>query len=294
MKLCEMAEMLIDLDQPAETVQAADRDAAQPSRYRIASDIRAEAAERRRIERDLAAATREGRLALNYQLRLMLEGGRPVGAEAQIRWPHRKRGVMSQGMFLPVAERSGQMLKIGAWALATACRDAAAWPGAHVIGVNIVALHLNAPGLLGHVAVALETSGLPPDRLELEIGESTLHDVDGDTFLALAAIRDLGCGLAVDDFGAGVGSLTMLKRLPLTTLRLDRGMIADLPTDREAVAIVRAIIDTAHALGLSVGAVGVETERQRALLADCGCDEGQGPLFGHAMEGARVATRLVP
>jgi EAL domain-containing protein (putative c-di-GMP-specific phosphodiesterase class I) len=288
-----MPPMLMELASPVQALPRSERDEPLPSRFRITPDIRAEAADRRRMERELAAATRDGRLMLHYQPRLMLEGGRPVGGEALIRWPHRKRGLISQGMFLPIAERSGQVVEIGAWALATACRDATTWPAASVVAVNIAACHLAAPSLLGHVAAALDQSGLPPERLELGIGESVLQDVDSDVFLALAAVRDLGVGLAVDDFGSGVGSLTMLKRLPLTMLRLDRALIRDLPTEREAVAIVRAVISTAHALGLSVGAIGVETEPQRAILADSGCDEGQGPLFGYPVESNRLAPRLV-
>lgn len=268
-------------------------DPALPGRFRMTPDVRAEAADRRRMERELAAATREGRLALHYQPRLLLEGGRPLGAEALIRWPHRKRGMMPQGMFLPVAERSGQVVAIGAWAMAAACRDAAAWPGEQVVSVNIAAPHLASPDLLGHIAAALEASGLPPERLELGLSESVLPEVDGDVFLALAAVRDLGVGLSVDDFGSCVGSLTLLRRLPLSMLRLDRSLIREVPHDVESVAIVRAVIEAGHALGLGVGAVGIEAERQRAVLADCGCDEGQGPLFGAPLDAPRIGPRLV-
>lgn len=284
--------MLMERD-PSVPAPRADREEPMPSRFRITPDIRAEAADRRRMERELAAATREGRLALHYQPRLMLESGRPVGAEALIRWPHRKRGLISQGMFLPIAERSGQVVEIGAWALVTACQDAAAWPETSVVAVNIAACHLAAPSLLGHVAAALETSGLPPERLELGIGERVLQDVDSDVFLALAAVRDLGVGLAVDDFGCAVGSLTMLRRLPLTMLRLDRALVRDLVGEHELLAITRAVTGTGHALGLRVGAVGIETERQRVVLTECGCDEGQGPLFGHPMIAGRLVARLV-
>ena len=264
-----------------------------PSRFRVTPDIRAEAADRRRMERELAAATREGRLALHYQPRLMLEGGRPLGAEALIRWPHRKRGMLPQGMFLPVAERSGQVAEIGAWALAAACRDAADWPGQPVVAVNIAACHLASPDLLSHVAAALEGADLPPERLELGLSESVLQEVDTDIFLALAAMRDLGVGLSVDDFGSGVGSLTLLRRLPLTTLRLDRSLIRELPRDAEAVAITRAAIAAGHALGLGVGAIGIDAERQRTVLADCGCDEGQGPLFGAPLDAPHIGPRLM-
>jgi EAL domain-containing protein (putative c-di-GMP-specific phosphodiesterase class I) len=262
------------------------------SRLRSNADSRAEAADRRRMERELATATREGRLALFFQPRLRLESGRPVGAEAIIRWPHRKRGLLPQGLFLPLAERSGQTADIGGWTLLNACLQAATWPSGTRLSVNIAASHLAAPELLGHIATALERSAFAPERLELGVGEAALQDVDGDAFFVLAALRDLGVGVAVDDFGAGTASLTLLRRLPLTTLRLDRALIRDLPGDREAIAITRSAIETGHALGLDVAAVGIETEKQRSLLADAGCDEGQGPLFSPPLEGERIATRL--
>jgi EAL domain-containing protein (putative c-di-GMP-specific phosphodiesterase class I) len=264
-----------------------------PPRFRPGIDSRFDVADRRRMERELQAATREGRLALHYQPRLLLEGGRPMGAEALIRWPHRKRGLLPQGLFLPVAERSGQTSEIGGWALTTACRDAAGWPESTVVSLNIAASHLAAPDLLNQIAAALEVSGLAPERLELGLGESVLAEVDGDSFFVLAALRDTGVGIAVDDFGAGAASLTLLRRLPLTMLRLDRSLIRELPGDREAVAITKSAIDTGHALGLGVAACGIETETQRALLAASGCEEGQGPLFCGPLDGARIAARLV-
>ncbi len=263
-----------------------------PPRSRLGSESRSDAADRRRMERELQTATREGRLALHYQPRLSLESGRPMGAEALIRWPHRKFGLLPQAMMMPLAERSGQMPVIGGWALVAACHDAAEWPDATTVSFNIAPSHLAAPDLPGQIGTALEQSGLPPERLGLGLGENVVQEVDGDAFLVLAALRDLGVGVAVDDFGSGAASLIMLRRLPLTTLRLDRGMIRDVANDPKAMALVRSAIDAGHALGLVVGAVGIETERQRAVLANCGCDEGEGPLFGTPLDRARIGSRL--
>jgi EAL domain-containing protein (putative c-di-GMP-specific phosphodiesterase class I) len=263
-----------------------------PPRFRPGPDSRFDVADRRRMERELQTATREGRLTLHYQPRLQLEGGRPMGAEALIRWPHRKRGLLPQTLLMPLAERSGQTPEIGGWALAALCRDAAEWPATTTVSLNITPTHLAAPDLLSQIAAALEQSGLAPERLELGLSETLVQDVDGDAFLALAALRDLGIGLAVDDFGAGAASLTMLRRIPLTTLRLDRAMIRDVPDDKEAVALARSAIEAGHALGLTVGAIAIESERQRAILADCGCDEGQGPLFGTPMDRGKIGPRL--
>ncbi len=134
--------------------------------------------------------------------------------------------------------------------------------------------------LIGAVGSALATMGFPGHRLELILPETMLVDLDADGLLALSALRDLGVGLCVDAFGAGVTSLTLLRRLPLTSIKLARTLVRGLPIDREDAAIAKAAIATAQTMGLSVVADGVETEQQRAFLAHCGCDEGQGPLFG--------------
>ena len=124
-----------------------------------------------------------------------------------------------------------------------------------------------------------EASGLPPERLELELTESMLIQIDLDALLGLSALRDIGIGLALDDFGIGYASLAMLRRLPLTVLKLDRSLIHGLPHEREDAAIVRAVVETSHALGLRVVAEGIETAEQRDYLTQIGCDEGQGFLF---------------
>jgi hypothetical protein len=139
---------------------------------------------------------------------------------------------------------------------------------------------IDADHLTGQVAATLEIASLPPCRLELILPESALIDLDTDGLLALSALRDLGVGLCIDAFGAGISSLTLLKRLPLTSLKLARSLVRAVPADREDATILHAVIATAHAIGLTVIADGIETERQRAFLAHSGCDEGQGPLFG--------------
>jgi hypothetical protein len=269
----------------------------QTSRFRLAPDSRAEAAQRRRLQRDLEAATRENAFVLHYQPRLSLTTGETTGAEALIRWPHRKRGLVPPNAFIPLAERAGLITEIGGWVVRTASTAAAAWPVDWTVSVNVSARQLSEGALLQQIATALAESGLPPDRLELELTESMLVDVSLDTLLTLSAIRDLGVGIALDDFGTGFASLAMLKRLPLTVMKLDRSLVRDLPADREDAAIVRAVVQTGHALGLFVVAEGIETEAQRAFLSAIGCDEGQGFLFSHPVPETElrfppVTTRL--
>jgi EAL domain-containing protein (putative c-di-GMP-specific phosphodiesterase class I) len=253
---------------------------------------RAEQAHLRRLRRDLTLATEHEGFVLHYQPQVVLGTGRVVGAEALIRWPHRRRGLIPPGVFIPVAEQSGLISDIGAWVLRAACAEAVRWPGAMRVSVNVSARQLHAQHLLAQVGGALESSGLDPERLEIELSESMLRDDEVETLLSLAALRDLGVGVALDDFGAGLASLSMLKRLPLEQIKIDRGLVRTLPDDTEDVAIVRAIVDTAHALGLDVVAEGVETEGQRALLAALGCDQAQGLLFSPPLPADQIRLRL--
>jgi EAL domain-containing protein (putative c-di-GMP-specific phosphodiesterase class I) len=249
------------------------------------------AADRRRLERGLRTAAATGAFVLHYQPRLSLATGAIEANEALIRWPDRKRGLIPPSSFIPVAEQSDLINLIGAWVLIEACTEAANW-GGHRLSVNVSARQLQSGVLPVQLAMALEQSGLPPDRLELELTESMLVDGSADTLLALSAIRDLGVGLALDDFGTGFASLSMLKRLPLTVMKLDRSLIRELPGNREDAAIVRAVIGTGHAMRLTVVAEGIETEAQRAFLSGIGCDEGQGYLFSHPLPAAQLRLKL--
>lgn len=227
---------------------------------------------------------------LHYQPRLCLATGQIVANEALIRWPDRKQGLIPPSVFIPVAERSDLINLIGAWVLTEACQEAARWDGTRV-SVNVSARQLHSGVLPIQLAMAFEQSGLPPDRLELELTESLLVDSSTDTLLALSAIRDLGIGLALDDFGTGFASLSMLKRLPLTVMKLDRSLIGELPTSPEDAAIVRAMVETGRAMRLTTVAEGIETEGQRAYLSGIGCDEGQGYLFSHPLPAGQLRPK---
>lgn len=248
--------------------------------------------EDRKVEAELRRSLAETSFVLHYQPRLHLDSGEIRGAEALIRWPHRKRGLIPPGAFIPIAERSGLISDIGGWVLAEACRACMEWPGRLTVSVNVSARQLQDGVLLRQVSDALDRSGLPPEQLELELTESMLVEECLETLLALSAIRDLGVGLALDDFGTGYASLSMLKRLPLTVMKLDRSLVRGVPQDPEDSAIVRAIVETGTALRLGITAEGIETEAQRAYLVGIGCGEGQGYLFSHPLPGAAFAARL--
>ena len=259
-----------------------------PARYRLDPSRRDTAAERRRLERDLTIAAQNGRFLLHYQPRVLLATGATRAAEALIRWPHRVRGLVPPSLFIPLAEQSGLILSIGGWVLRSACRQAQQWPAPWGVSVNVAAQQIASGLLLEQVAAALEESGLEPERLELELTESQLISVDSDTLLVLSAVRDLGVGIALDDFGTGHASLAVLKRLPLTAMKLDRSLLRAVPEDREDAAIVRAVVAMGHALGLTVVAEGIEREAQRSFLAASGCDEGQGYLFSQPLPAERL------
>jgi len=261
------------------------------NRYRVAPTSRLEAAERRRAEQELRNALAHDQLVMHFQPRVCLATGATIGAEALIRWPHRKRGMLGPAAFLPTARRSSLITRIGGWALRTACSEAAEWQDRGKVSVNIAARQMVEGVLLEQVAEALDLSGLAPERLELELTEPALIDIDVDIMLMLSAIRDLGVGLTLDEFGTHHASLNVLKRVPLTGLKRDRSIVRDLPHFREETDTVRGILDIGHAMNLSVAACGIETEAQREFLAGIGCDEGQGFLFDPALPADQFAAR---
>lgn len=269
--------------------------AAARRRGSTAMEAKSDVCERRRMEQDIRHALAENGFVLHYQPRFCLATGALLGAEALIRWSHRKRGLIPAGSFIPLAERSGIINEVGAWVLATACREAAGWPAteagdvAPLVSVNVSARQMMDDKLLEQVAAALDDSGLPPERLELEITEPVLLAGELETLLMLAALRDLGVGLALDEFGTGAASLFALKRLPLTAMKLDRSLVRELPHDDEDRAIISAVVSTGHALGLDLIAAGVETAAQQVFLAETGCDAAQGYFFSQPLTADKFA-----
>jgi EAL domain-containing protein (putative c-di-GMP-specific phosphodiesterase class I) len=244
-------------------------------------------AETNREEREDAEA---GDLVLHYQPRILLDSGLRTGAEALVRWRHGRRGLVPPSVLWPTAEARGQITQLGGWMLQAACDEAARWGGLGVsVGLSPRQLHDQA--LPGQVAEALDHAGLAPELLELAVPESVPREGGVDTLLALSALRDLGVGIALDDYGGGVASLGLLKRLPLTALKLHRGLARALVCDPDDAAIARAIIQTAHALGFVVIADGVDHEAQREALAASGCDEAQGLLVSAPVSGEALRAR---
>lgn len=241
------------------------------------------ALERLELDRDLRRALRRGELVLHYQPTVELDSGRIVGAEALLRWHHPSRGLLPPGRFVGLAEETGLIVPIGGWILDTACVQAMAWAGAGgpaSVAVNVSPRQFRRADLVTTVRNALARSGLLPDRLVLELTESSLlEDVDAAA-ATLAALKAIGVRIALDDFGTGYASLAYLNRLPLDLVKIDRSFVQRIGHSFRDEAIVRAIHGLAHTLGLEVVAEGVEEPAQLAFLRSCGCRHAQGFLFG--------------
>jgi EAL domain-containing protein (putative c-di-GMP-specific phosphodiesterase class I) len=253
--------------------KGATADAAQQLRAQAA---RTNAAEHRLVTSRLRQALEQDEFTLLYQLQTSLKSGAPRGAEALICLRHRRRGMILPGHFMPVAEHSDIVIGIGNWGILQACRDAAHWRDDFYVTLPISHRQLLFGQLVKHVIEALAASDLEAGRMEFALTEAMLIDDNDEVSFALKALRGLGVGLVLDNFGTNYTSLSLLKRLPLTMLKLDRSMIADLPEARDNAAIVRATIVTARALGIGVIADGVESAEQCRMLGEFGCDFVQG------------------
>ena len=246
------------------------------------------AAQRLEVTRELRRARELGQMALHYQPQVSMADGRIVGVEALLRWRHPKHGLLPPSEFIPLAEESQLIVPIGAWVIAEACGQLAAWrralPAAGQLGlcINVSARQLRSDELAGTVAEAIAVNGLDPAHICLEITESVLME-DADHFLeALRRLVRLGVRIAVDDFGIGYSSLAYLRRFPLDVLKLDRTFVEGLGSGSEpahARTIVRSVIDLAHSLDLKLIAEGVESADQATALQGLGCDVGQGFWF---------------
>lgn len=263
-------------------VEVADDQAGERIRHRL------------RQEAALRTAIDGGGLTVHYQGEWDLTTDRLVGVEALARWEHPDDGLLDAGRFVPLAEESGLIDALGSRVLREACKAVSAWPlpAEFVLRVNLSAHQLRQLDLVDQVADALEAGGLAPERLCLELTESSLLADLGRSAAVLRELRDLGAGLAVDDFGTGFSSMLYLKRLPLTSLKIDRAFVEGLPSDPDDRAIVGAIVGLASSLGVGVTAEGVETEAQLESLLELGCTRAQGFLLARPEPAADFGRRL--
>ena len=249
------------------------------------------------LEAQLHEGLQHEQLLLYYQPQVD-EHGRVIGVEALLRWNHPERGLLTPDVFIHLAETSGLILKLGAWVLDAACAQLSRWSSADQrlpapatsIAINISARQFLDPQFVELVQAALQRYAIDPHQLKLELTESLLLQDVEETIAKMSALRALGLRFALDDFGTGYSSLAYLKRLPIDELKIDRSFVADVTTDVNDAAIVRAILALAPKLGLSVIAEGVETEDQHRFLSAHGCRAFQGYLFGKPAPASAMAS----
>ena len=254
--------------------------------------------QRHRLSVELRRALARGEFELWYQPQVCLADKSLSGVEALLRWRHPERGLLTPDHFMAVLEDSVIAEEVGIWVLHQACRDAAAWRQRGLcsmrIGVNLFAAQLRSRQLLHVVSQALETHDLAPDRLELEITETTVLRHNSTSTEALKTLKGMGVSVAFDDFGTGFASLSLLQQYPITRLKIDRTFVSSVDRRVGDAAIVNAVVNMALGLGLEVIAEGVETEEQETALLALHCAEAQGYLYGRPMPASEIAARYGP
>jgi diguanylate cyclase (GGDEF)-like protein len=252
---------------------------------------------RMKIDHAMRQALPAGHFRLAYQPQVDIRTQAVVAAEALLRWRDPDLGDVSPAQFIPVAEESGFIVPLGDWVLGEAVRQAALWQDqgqALPVSVNVSALQFQQATFVERVAAALESAGLAPELLELELTETILIQDAEEALTRLRQLERLGVRLAIDDFGTGYSSLGYLKRFPIGKLKIDRSFISGLPADESDAGIVRAVVSMARALHLKVIAEGVETDLQRQFLSAAGCDFYQGYLFAPAVDAETVSSLRRP
>ncbi|GGN56656.1 hypothetical protein GCM10010112_08670 [Actinoplanes lobatus] len=244
------------------------------------------------VQAELRHALERDELVLHYQPKVGLPGGEVRGLEALVRWQHPQHGLLPPGEFLPAAEHSGLIVPLTEWVLRRALADQSCWTATGqdwALSVNVSARNLEVPGFPQFVLNLLAEVGTPVHRLILEVTETALvSDMDA-AVRAIAQLGASGIGISVDDFGAGYTGLSQLRGLPITEIKIDRVFVADVAHDPQSQAIVRSVIELAHGLGSRVTAEGVETPEVCQWLAEVGCDEAQGYLFGRPVPWPQVS-----
>jgi diguanylate cyclase (GGDEF)-like protein len=252
------------------------------------SEMDAKMKTRRELEMDLRSALVNAEFELYYQPLVNLKTNEITAFEALVRWNHPTRGLVSPADFIPVAEETGLIIPLGEWVLRRACDETAQWPAHIKVAVNLSPSQLKSRNLTQLVMSALAESGMPANRLQLEITETVLMHNTFNTLATLHQLRKLGVQIAMDDFGTGYSSLSYLRSFPFDKIKIDRSFIQDLSNGAEPLAIVHAVAGLAKSLNMISTAEGVETQQQLDQLQSVGCTEMQGYLFSHARPAADI------
>ncbi len=258
----------------------------------FALEMEQAAQERRSLELDLREALGSDQFELNFQPLVDLRNGRVTTCEALLRWSHPTRGMVPPSVFIPIAEETGLIIALGEWALQHACLEAVKWPKSVKVAVNLSPVQFRDRGLALQVVSALAKSGLPAQRLELEVTERLLLEDSDGTLAVMEQLKNLGVGISLDDFGTGYSSLNYLRKFPFHKIKIDQSFIQGLGEERDAQAIIGAVAGLGASLDKTVVAEGIETEEQMRQVRAHGCHEGQGHFFGEPMSAEVIRTRL--
>ncbi|HUD89009.1 MAG TPA: GGDEF domain-containing phosphodiesterase, partial [Xanthobacteraceae bacterium] len=261
------------------------------------SDLDREVQERVIIADELRGALDRGELELHYQPQVELRSGRIAGLEALLRWNHPMRGPIPPAVFIPIAERTGQIQLLGEWVLDAACRQLRSWLNEGIapalVGVNFSALHFKSSiDLDREVAASLDKWAIAPGMIEIELTESVLMDITQQHNDQFERLRRLGVRIAIDDFGTGYSSLSYLANYPINRVKIAQELVFGVDTDSRSASVVRAAVRLAHELGIEVIAEGVETEGQVVFLLSAGCEHAQGYYFSRPVDVERATALL--
>jgi diguanylate cyclase (GGDEF)-like protein len=248
---------------------------------------------RRILEINLRQAMSDDALEVYYQPCISLQDNSITGCEALVRWRHPERGMVPPSEFIPIAEETGLINQLGEWVLATACAEAMTWPDEVNLAVNVSPVQFKSGTLALKIVAALAASGLPANRLELEITEAVLIRDDEAALAILHQLRAIGVRIALDDFGTGYSSLSYLQRFPFDKIKIDRCFVNDIAEPDGSSCIVQAVVNIAAARRMMTTAEGVETPQQQELLRALGCTEMQGYLFSPAIPAADIRRVLL-
>jgi diguanylate cyclase (GGDEF)-like protein len=281
----------------ADTALYAAKDRGRARLEQFNDELHARAEKRIQIESDLRAGLRESQLFVEYQPQVRLKDGCVVGVEALVRWRHPEQGIISPNDFIAVAEDCGLIVKIGQTVLQESCRQLAAWtklmPGRPLaMTVNVSPREITEPGFIAGLRGVIESSGIDPTSLCLEVTESVMMRATQDVVCLLEEVRQLGVFIAIDDFGTEHSSLSRLRDMPAEVLKIDRSFIDGLSSEPGDTAVVSSILSLAYAMGKHTIAEGVETREQAAMLLRLGCDVAQGYFFSRPVAAEQIVPML--
>jgi EAL domain-containing protein (putative c-di-GMP-specific phosphodiesterase class I) len=269
---------------------------------RFVPEMRASVTERVELETDLRRAIEAREFVLHYQPIVVLATGEIAAVEALIRWAHPARGLLAPSRFIRIAEETGLIVQIGAWALQEACRQAAIWrsqtfpegvmAGSLAVTVNVSGRQLQTPRIVADVRSALSAANLPPHALVIELTESVLTEQTEPVIATVLAIKALGIRLAIDDFGTGYASLSYLQRFPIDILKIAKPFVDDVAAETGRHGLAQAILSLGGTLGVRTIAEGIEQLAQSTRLQELGCELGQGFHFSHPLPADDLARLL--